>query len=295
MTNRYWHILEFTVDDAHEDLAGWLMLQQGASGCQIEPQANGRVRMRASFERDKLPEDKKESIMAVFDEYGLSKSIASLSLSNQLEEDWLAKWKEGFTPFSIGSRLAVCPLWLQNKDAEPISSEAHTIFIDPGLAFGTGYHATTRFCLLKLQDYIDSACRIVDIGTGSGILAMGAVLLNKNAYVLALETDPVAIENAQQNIKANGLNGLIHLGVGSTELIAEDAGFELVLSNLTCEDHLALLGEYRRISSCRAHLILSGILSDRINQLKLALKQQHFAIVQEEVGQVWSGLVVCKL
>jgi ribosomal protein L11 methyltransferase len=285
---RAWQVVQFNIAQDQEELAGWLMMHMGAIGCEIQPTTDDKSVLKATFTEEEFSADHLHKIQSALEKYGLNSSLPSLKSGRLQEEDWLAKWKEGFDPFEIGPHLIVSPIWHEKQ----ASTRRQTILIDPGLAFGTGFHFTTRFCLQSLQDYVDDANRILDVGTGSGILAIGAALLNRHACIVALDSDPVACANARENVQHNHVQDRIELLEGDTGLLKNCQPFDLILSNLTCEDHITLLAEYCRLASETCNLILAGILTEKLDRLKTALSTNQLCIKVERADDIWTGLVV---
>lgn len=306
MDKRSWRVVAFAVERAQEDMASWVMMQLGANGCEIQeksdaiPTAEGHSVLHATFELDKMPDDDTTRISAAMEEYGLSKSIASLRVSELLEEDWLAKWKTGFKPFPVGKRLLVCPEWERDELTDEQKRGREVIYIEPGLAFGTGFHPTTRFCLASVERCIEGAPRVLDVGTGSGILAIAAALLSKDRAgieIVAVETDPLACKVALENFDLNGVSGRIRLIEGSTDSLLEGADvrpFDLVLSNLTYEDNSALLSDYLKLTQPGSHFAFAGILKEKSEKMRESLKSHGLKVIDEEVGDMWVGLLAIR-
>jgi ribosomal protein L11 methyltransferase len=300
MDKRTWRIVEFTVEPVHEDMASWLMLQLGANGCELEsaPATDGApsdTRLQATFDEDKLAGGDLTRVVAALEEYGLSGSIPSLRVSRLEEEDWLAEWKKGFAPFTVGETLMVCPEWERETLSPSLSSGRSVIYIEPGLAFGTGFHPTTRFCLLMVERLVSSCPRIVDVGTGSGILAIGAALLSSTAEIVAVENDPLACRVASENFASNGVSCRITLLEGSTDvLLAHPSAaqpFDLILSNLTYEDNAALLPDYMRISKPGTYFAFAGLLIEKRDKMLATLAEHNLELIEEEPGKMWLGVL----
>jgi ribosomal protein L11 methyltransferase len=169
----------------------------------------------------------------------LRRELAALGLASALrtrwrrEEEWAEAWKRFFGIERVGRRLVVCPTWI---DYAPRAEEV-VIRLDPGMAFGTGQHPTTRLCLEALESRLRPGEQVLDLGTGSGILAAAAALLGA-ARVIALDVDPVAVDVARQNVAVNGVEGRVQVLEGSLG----DAGplpdadmsrFDMVLANIS--------------------------------------------------------------
>ena len=183
-------------------------------------QSDERVLIRASFEKSKLDKDTLQNLIALLEEYGLSDTLRSMKVSDIPREDWLAKWKEGFEPFRVGTQFVVCPIWRRDAMTSDLTDGRKVILIDPGLAFGTGLHTTTQFCLRALEAYKPEGM-VLDVGTGTGILAIACKLLNPDAKVIGIDNDPVAIETAQSCLAVNNLENQVELRLGSTECVAD--------------------------------------------------------------------------
>lgn len=289
-TKRSWVVVEFEVDSQQEDMAGWLMINLGANGCELVSKKPEQVTLRASFEPDKLSLDDLTPVNSALDEYGLGKCVASLRATILEEEDWLVEWKKGFRPIRLGDKFMICPPWLERELTESDRSERKIIYIEPGLAFGTGFHATTQFCLRALELHTGYD-KILDVGTGSGILAIAAALDSQTAKITALEIDPTACKVAAENFEINKVGERVQLMEGSVELVGGQK-FDVILSNLTCEDNIALLPDYERLLEPKGIIIMSGILKEKLPRLEQALNEGSWEITRSEAEAMWAGLVV---
>lgn len=287
---RAWACAEFEVDAAHEDMACWLMVQQGANGCEVVTQDEGLVTVRANFESSALSREQIGAIRASFEEYGIAGCLATLKISTVEQEDWLAKWKEGFEPFQAGSRILVCPAWKKDELPEELKANRIVLLIEPGMAFGTGLHATTRYCLLALSRLTECET-VLDVGTGSGILAIAVALLFPESHITALEIDEQALSNAHHNMEINGVTGQIELVHGDTGSVTGKR-FDVVLSNLTCEDNVALLPEYETFLPQGGQLICAGILQEKLPMMRQGIEKSAFEIVDEQLDGMWAGLTL---
>jgi ribosomal protein L11 methyltransferase len=292
-TKKTWWVLEFDVDSQHEDLASWLMIHLGANGCQFIANNKGLVTLQASFEADRIAPDRLQPIYAGFDEYGLAGVAATLRINQLEEEDWLAEWKKGMTPLKLGERFLVSPPWFKGQIPEADMQGRHIIWIEPGMAFGTGFHATTQFCLGAIEKHLQPGL-ILDVGTGSGILAIAAAQLLPGAKIVAVEIDPVACKVAVENLELNNVEAQVQLVEGSTEKI-QGQKFDAILSNLTCEDNVALLPDYAECLRAGGKAIMSGILLEKLPVIEAALSKHSFGIVEVVKNEMWAGLVVERL
>lgn len=288
---KVWATAEFETSTDREDICSWLMIQCGATGCQVEPIDEKNVKIVASFEKEKFSENELKNLRACFEEYYLGECLQTLKIVALEEQDWLTKWKEGYHPFDIGEKLQICPSWWMEKRSELNPDRKH-LFIDPGMAFGTGLHATTRYCLGAVER-LDDPGDVVDVGSGSGILAIAVALLNEKANITAVEIDAIAVENSCYNFKLNGVDKRIEMLTGELELVA-DRKFDTILSNLTCEDNMALLPEYAKILKPTGRVVCAGILLEKLERLLPVIEETGFTIVDKDTSNGWAGITLMR-
>jgi ribosomal protein L11 methyltransferase len=288
---RSWWVVEFDVNSRQEDMVSWLMIQLGANGCQFISGEKGTVTLQASFEHDRISPDNLHPIYEALDEYGLGEVAASLRINKLEEQDWLLEWKKGMQPLKLGERFLVSPPWFKDKIPQEDLQGRHIIWIEPGMAFGTGFHTTTQFCLKAIEKHLHEKQNLLDVGSGSGILAIAAAHLLPEIKITAVEIDPVACKVAEENLELNGVVQRIEFLEGSTELVSGKQ-FDAILSNLTCEDNTALLPEYQLLLSVGGKLIMSGILLEKSALLEDALKKYPLKVIDRVPEGMWLGLVV---
>ncbi len=216
-----------------------------------------------------------------------------------IEQDWSETWKRSFTSLHITPRLVVKPSW--EDAAEPGKEggpDKAVIEIDPGLAFGTGHHASTQLALLLVDELLlgkkGELNQVLDVGTGSGILALGCALLGARE-VLALDNDPDAVATAKKNIRLNQLADRITVsGREAASLVT--TGFDLVLANIT-HDILAGLAEtLTRLINSRGFLILSGILAgDQENSIGTIYGREGVVLIKRRAQDEWAALLLQKV
>ena len=169
--------------------------------------------------------------------------------------------------------------------------------MNPGMAFGTGLHATTAFCLQAIEDKIHGP-NILDIGTGSGILSIACAVTIPQAKIIAVDIDDNAITNAKQNIQLNHLEKRIELILTDAQKLQSDLTkiktFDTVLSNLTAETIIELLPLYNKLLNSDGILILAGIIEERLTMLQNALAEFSFHTINKAIDKGWVGLVLTK-
>ena len=204
------------------------------------------------------------------------------------DQDWENGWKQYYEPIPVGERLLVVPEWME---AEP---EGRTILrLDPGIAFGTGSHATTRMCLEVLEGVAAPEKQVLDLGCGSGILGIAALLLGC-ARVQGCDIDPKAPEAAARNAALNGL-GADRFSVCAGDVLSDEgmrrrlgADYDIVLANIVADVILPLSAFVRRFMAPDGVFICSGIIADRSSEVENALRRNGFEIVRHLCEEEWN-------
>ena len=209
----------------------------------------------------------------------------------QADEDWSRKWKEGLAPRRVTSRLVVKPTW---TDCPSRPGEV-VIEIDPEMAFGTGEHATTRGCLRLLDDALRPGDRVLDVGSGSAILAIAAARLGAGE-VVAVEYDPDANLNARENLERNGVADRVCIveAMADPSLLAGLGRFDLILANILSGVIRPLLPAFRRAlgRSPEGRLIVSGILRGESADVIHAAEAAGFRVAEvDQEDEWWSALL----
>lgn len=219
-------------------------------------------------------------------ELGFHIDLQRLEISEIEDEDWNARWKKSLKPIFILPDLIIKPTWIRFSPPE----NALVIEIDPQMAFGTGSHATTQLMLTLMKSYIRPNQRVLDIGTGSGILAIAAVKLYVST-VIAFDIDPVATSTAKINASLNNVSQQVHLFTGAIDCLARGA-FDLILANINRQEITKLLPVIPNLLNPEGYLILSGILIDEEDLILKTLNNFNLNTLTISRKNEWLGLVV---
>lgn len=210
------------------------------------------------------------------------------------QTDWSESWKQQYTPVKIGERLVVVPAWLEWS-----ASGRAAVRIDPGMAFGTGTHPTTRLCLEMVESLYSTSGMspetVIDVGCGSGILAVAALKLGAG-QALGVDVDPEALQAAQENASLNGVDDRLVLGLGSVaEIRARRFAIKqapLVLANILAPVIIKLLDEgLGALVMAGGYLVLSGILDEQAGEVEDALRLNGLKLVAIQQQEDWVALL----
>lgn len=209
-----------------------------------------------------------------------------------MEEDWGKAWKSFFTSFQITPKLTIKPSWGKTKKQSQEDNGEHIIEMDPGLAFGTGHHASTQMALLLLEELYQSRTmkleKVLDVGTGSGILAMGCGLFGA-INVLAIDNDPDAVETAKGNIIRNRLEDIIT--VSDQDIASIESGFNLIVANIIHDTLAEMAKLLTGLLAPKGYLILSGILKgDQENSIREIYTGQGLSFIEIMTKDEWAAL-----
>ena len=192
-----------------------------------------------------------------------------------LDADWANAWKDHYRPFRLGRRLRIRPTWLAPEPDDDARPDDVTLVLDPGMAFGTGLHPTTQSCLRALEDLVRPGMRVLDAGTGSGILAIAAARLGA-ATVAAFDTDALAVRATLANAAQNSVSERLRVWRGELDSVAAEAGpgpWDIVVANILAPVIIRLLEADGLLDYVAAdgYLILSGIIDEQGPDVEAAL------------------------
>lgn len=204
------------------------------------------------------------------------------------EDDWANNWKKYYHTIKVGEHLVIKPSWIdyEKKPGDIV------VELDPGMAFGTGTHETTRMCMAHLEKYIDKNSRVLDIGCGSGILSITSVLIGAKS-VLGVDIDPVAVKTAKENGEMNGFLPPVY-NIKRGDLVSEAEGkYDVVVANIIADVIISVCPDVKDFVSENGVFISSGIIVDRKDDVKDAFLKNGYTIIDEKNEGEWVSFV-CK-
>ena len=236
-----------------------------------------------------------ERIASALEKAGQGDILNRIEYSPVKNQNWATAWQKHYLPIPIGKNLIVVPTWLENPDPNRIP-----IWMDPGMAFGSGTHPTTQISLTLLEKTLTNspADRMIDMGCGSGILAIGAVKLGVKE-ALGVDQDPDAVRISIENARANEIAGRVSFREGSVKEILGQTewsrGIPLLAANIIAPVLVALFEEgMGELVSPNGKIILSGILKDQLPKILFSLEQEGFTLLEEFHHKAWVGLIAEK-
>ena len=302
-----------TTNEATEAVAN-ILYEAGASGVVIEdsfePEREHEDRFGEIYDLD--PEDfpsegvivkaylpansfLKETVQEISEsidklkQFNLDTGKKAITTTEVDEEDWATAWKKYYHPVKISGRFTIVPTW---ETYEPVETDELLIELDPGMAFGTGTHPTTVMCLQALEKYVEPRDYVIDVGTGSGVLSIGAALLEAGK-VLALDLDEVAVRSAKENIGLNDCENKIEVLHGNLlDSVKEPA--DLIVANILAEVIVTFSQDAHALLKENGLFIVSGIISAKKDLVKEDLIQKGFDIVESVVMEDWVALIARK-
>ena len=278
-----WYALDVDLEPAAREAVEYALMEAGALGTETGDESGGLVRIVAYFATTPDRERVRNELFEALRIYDLpSSSVRDMNVREVAQRDWLEEWKQNWQPVEIG-RFIIAPPWSNLDDVHD-----HLIIrIEPGMAFGTGTHETTRLCLQAIEKHFTGGS-FLDVGTGTGILAIAAAKLFPEARIEACDTDEMAVAIARENAAANGVLDQIIFRAGSVE--ESTASADLVCANLTADVITQILPSL--VSVACGKMILSGILETQVEMVQTGLHDNGIDDFEIEQDGEWVALIV---
>ncbi len=211
-----------------------------------------------------------------------------IELCNVKEEDWENNWKAYYKPFWVKEKILICPLWEREEHENELA-----VYIDPGSAFGTGTHETTKMCIEHLVDYLKEGQSVLDIGCGSGILAIAAMKLGAKSAQL-VDISPLAVKIARENGEINGLYQPEYTVKEGNLTDDIDGQFDIITANIIADIIIPLCSDIRDYMKNETVLITSGIIKERAGDVERAFAENHLTVIQKRELGDWVSFAVKK-
>jgi ribosomal protein L11 methyltransferase len=221
--------------------------------------------------------------------YDFDLGANKVTISEVNEEEWATAWKKYYHPVKISERFTIVPTW---ENYEKVSTDELIIELDPGMAFGTGTHPTTVMSLQALERTVKERDTVIDVGTGSGVLSIGAALLGASA-VQALDLDEVAVRSARENIELNQVGNVVTVGQNNL-LQGIEGPVDIVVANILAEVIVRFVDDAAKVLKPGGMFITSGIISAKKEDVKKALMGAGFVIQEVTLMEDWVAIIAQK-
>jgi ribosomal protein L11 methyltransferase len=255
-----------------------------ADGISLERDPTRPAWVRAYIPRDQASDEAIQRIETALSLLGALRPISPLQVRALSEEDWANAWKEHYSILHVSDRIVVVPAW---KRFRPRPGQI-ALRLDPGMAFGTGIHPTTQLCLRAMERFLRSGQRVLDLGTGSGILAIAAAKMGSGP-ILAIDKDPIAVEAARANIRRNRLSARIEVRVGTLE--PGMGPYDLILANLLAPVLHEIAGLLAQALVPQGVVISSGVLSEQADSITADYSAAGLHLAEKPQESDWVALV----
>ena len=213
--------------------------------------------------------------------------LNKVTISEVNEEEWATAWKKYYNPVKISEKFTIVPTW---EIYEPVSSDELIIELDPGMAFGTGTHPTTVMCIQALEKTVRPGDRVIDVGTGSGVLSIAAAMLGAED-VRAYDLDEVAVTSAKLNIKLNKVNASVVVAQNNLLDGVEENSADVIVANILAEVILRFTNDVAHVVKPGGSFIASGIIQPKKDLVKDALIDSGFEIVETILMEDWVAII----
>jgi ribosomal protein L11 methyltransferase len=218
---------------------------------------------------------------------GQMRSVGELTVTERSEEDWASAWKEHFRPLRASDRVVIRPPWF-DYEAQP---DDIVLVLDPGMAFGTGMHPTTRLSLFQIEQLVRPGQSLFDVGTGSGILAIAAMRVGATP-IDAVDIEPVSVRVAKGNLDLNDAGDRITLDVGSADW-ASGKTYDVVVANIIARVLISIADDLKAATKLGGSLLLSGIIEPKEAETRERFDSLGFELLERNQIEDWISLVYC--
>jgi ribosomal protein L11 methyltransferase len=285
VNEKVWYAVDVSLSNVAREAVEYALMEAGALGTESLDGEAEEMRVSAYFGEPPQLEDLRLTLFDALRLYGLpTSSVREMNWREVADRDWLGEWKKSWQPVAVGEHFIIAPPWTEVQQ----TPDRLIIRIEPGMAFGTGTHETTRLCLNAIEKYFDGES-LLDVGTGTGILSIAAAKFAPRARIEACDTDADAIRIARENADLNGVAGRINFRTGTIEETTASAS--LVCANLTADIIQRLLPAL--INATCERLVLSGILQIQTEPVLAQLHKLGITEVCEIANDgEWTAIIV---
>ncbi len=300
-----WTEIKISVPTAQTDLAGDIANMTVPHGIYIEDYSNleeeameiahidlideellAKERSHSVIHIYISPEDNPaEAISFLEERFRACKVDYDIGQADCAMDDWMNNWKKYFKPIPVGEKLLIRPIWEERFDSQGRA----VLNLEPGLAFGTGTHETTRLCLELIEEYLAPGCRFLDVGCGSGILSVAALLLGAESAV-GVDIDPLAVKTAGENARLNRVEEKF-TGICGNLADQVSGSFQLVAANIVADVVIQLTGSVPRFLAKDGVYIISGIIDTREQDVLNALADK-FTVINRKEDRGWVAMAL---
>ncbi|MGH9941305.1 MAG: 50S ribosomal protein L11 methyltransferase [Pyrinomonadaceae bacterium] len=280
-----WFALQVTTEERAREAVEYALMEAGALGTDgdVTAAADGLLRVAGYFAAPPERESVREQLFEALRIYDLpSSAVREMQVREVEARDWLGEWKKSWQPVVVGERFLIAPPW-----SEIAATDRIIVRVEPGMAFGTGTHETTQLCLSAIEQYFKGGS-FLDVGAGTGILAIATAKFDPQARVEACDTDAEAVDIARENARLNGVGRQISFRVGTVDETTASADF--VCANLTADVILRLLPQL--IGATCGRLVLSGILATQADAVRARLTELGAGAHQVAASGEWVAITI---